>query len=374
MTIAVDKDEVRRHIEIISAHVVKLAAGLASPGVLQLLQLNCVDKDPVPARFQIDDVQGMVKFATAAAEAGANVYIEPRTVRADLKGRKRGGLADTVFVFTTVVDADHDKGKGGTVILRPSLSIASSLKNLHHWYLHDRPTTAGQSKTIGDAVRAATGTDGDTGVVTQPFRIAGTPNYPSKEKIARGRTDVEPTWLVEQSDRLWDPDELLEAHKTPSAASQAPQAPCGAPTGPDEATLPDELLKAIRDGGVSKGNGAGGDKSRSGLFHHVVAELEKRQWTVEAIHALLARYPQGVAAKFQSRLLEEIKRSFGKVNGNGNGAGLFIISPAAGPAARVRARRRRRPARRPASQEEWGEGPRKPRRTCCGRSRSSAGT
>jgi hypothetical protein len=331
-TVAVDEAEVRRHIEIISAHVVKLAAGVAKPGVLQLSCKHGANK-PIPHRFKLDDIDGMVKLAVTAAEAGTNVYVEPRTVRSDLRGNTRGTLADTVFVFATVIDADNDKGKGGAVALRPSLSIASSLRNFHYWYFHDRLTAAQQGKLIGDAVRAATGADSGTGNPCQPFRVAGTPNYADSAKQARGRAREEPTWLAEWSGVLRSPDELLEAHKAPVGAATPDPAPQG---GGNESTLPADLLDAIRDGGVSKGNGAKGDKSRSGHFHYVIAELEKRQWTIEAIHALLERYPQGVAAKFQGRLLEEIKRSFGKIKngaGGGNGAGLFIVLPSAGAGA-----------------------------------------
>ena len=96
----------------------------------------------------------------------------------------------------------------------------------------------------------------------------------------------------------------------------------------DEAGLPEELVKAIREGGLSKGLGAKGDKSGSGLFHHVVGELKKRRWTVEQIHALLERYPQGVGAKYAKRLREEVERSYDKVE---NG-GLFVPGRPAGGA------------------------------------------
>ena len=118
MTITVDEDAVREFITIISAHACELAKTIASPGVLQLTRLNCRDEKLVPTRFLLDDVEGMVKTAVNDANAGFNVYVEPRTLRADLRGSSRGTLDDTVFVFAVVVDADHDKGKGGTDLLR----------------------------------------------------------------------------------------------------------------------------------------------------------------------------------------------------------------------------------------------------------------
>jgi putative DNA primase/helicase len=309
MTVAVDEGVVREFITIVSEHAVKLAESAGKPGLLQLSRLNCV-----PSRFRIDDPEAIIKAATFDARAGFNVYIEPRTVRSDLRGPTRGKLADTEFVFALVVDADHDKGKGGAITARPSITIETSPGNFHYWYLFERPVSAKQAKEIGDAIRIASGADGDTGVVTQPYRVAGTPNFPSKTKQARGRTLTEPTRLVECSERLWNPDELRAAFANATYAPHRAGAPL-ASTAPDEASLPAELMHDIRDGGVSQG----ADKSRSGLFHRVVAELKKRKWTVEQIHALFERYPGGVGAKYATRLREEVERSYKKVE-NGNGA------------------------------------------------------
>jgi RepB DNA-primase from phage plasmid len=227
-----------------------------------------------------------------------------------------------------VVDADFDKGKGGTVIARPSLTVETSPGNFHYWYLFDRPVPPKRAKLIGDALRAATGADADTGNPTQPYRVAGTPNFPSKRKQARGRTTVEPTRPVERTARSWDPDELLAPINSSAAAPQAGaganvNASGSAGSAADEASLPEELIKAVRWGGLSKGLGAKGDKSGSGLFYYVVGELKKRKWTVEAIVALLERYPNGAGAKYAARLLEEVQRSYDKVE---NGGGLFVLA------------------------------------------------
>jgi len=181
-------------------------------------------------------------------------------------------------------------------------------------------------------MRAAIGADSDTGVVTQPYRVAGTPNYPSKAKQARGRTLVEPTRIVEHLERL---------QATAATFASAPGAATlhgGVRRAPDEVRLPDELLRDIHVSGVSLGVGPRADKSRSGLFHRAVAELKKRHWTVDQIEALLARYLNGVAAKYAGRLRAEIERSFKKVeNGNmaqsAHGAGFGGTPPPPAPGA-----------------------------------------
>src|SRR5262249_47403263 len=210
------------------------------------------------------------------ARAGHNAYSEARTVRADLRGNLRGSLEDTVWVFGLVADCDADKGKGGNIAVRPSLVIETSPGNFHYWYLFTRAIPADQAKIIGDVIRANSGTDQDTGVITQCYRVPGTPNYPSAAKQARGRITVEPTRIFEQTGRLWDPDELLKAFQ-PAAAPSTATAAASSPGAADQATLPDELLKDIREGGVGKKN----DKSRSALFQSVVDQLKRRHWSIE---------------------------------------------------------------------------------------------
>ena len=224
MTVAVDEDAVREFITIVSEHAAELAKSNGKSGVLQLTRLSPADEKLVPTRFKLDSVDDMVRAAIADANASHNVYIEGRTVRADLRGAARGTLADTEFVFGLVVDVDHDKGKGGAVTVRPSLTIETSPGNLHLWYLLTQPLAAGPAKALGDAIRVATGTDQDTGVVSQPYRVPGTPNFPSKAKRARGRLSVEPTRIVEHSGRLWDPDELKAAFAAQAPAPSAPSA------------------------------------------------------------------------------------------------------------------------------------------------------
>ena len=142
MTVAVDEDAVREFITIVSERAAELAKSNGKPGVLQLTRLSPTDEKLVPTRFKLGSVDDMVRAAIANANASHNVYIEGRTVRADLRGAARGTLADTEFVFGLVVDVDHDKGKGGAVMVRPSLTIETSPGNLHLWYLLTQPLAA----------------------------------------------------------------------------------------------------------------------------------------------------------------------------------------------------------------------------------------
>jgi hypothetical protein len=322
MSAQVDEATVRQFIGIIAAHARQAINGAGPPGVLQLSRLNPLDERLVPSRFTLDDVENMVRTAVGDALAGHNVYIESRTVRADLRGAQRGGLEDTAWVWGLVVDSDADKGKAGNVTVRPSLVVETSPGNFHLWYLFTRAIPADQAKVIGDAIRANAGADQDTGVITQCYRVAGTPNFPSAAKQARGRVAVEATRLTEETGRLWDPDELLKAFSTTTtaAAATATGAPAASSTPADaESTLPAELLKDIREGGVSKTSNSG----RSGLFQSVVDQLKRRHWTIDDIVALLEKYPNGIGAKYAKRLRKEVARSYGKAAG-----GAPAVAPA----------------------------------------------
>ena len=206
-------------------------------------------------------------------------------------------------MFGFVIDCDADKGKGGHVVTKPTLVAETSPGNFHLWYLLTQAIPAAQAKPIGDAIRASSGADQDTGVVTQCYRVAGTPNFPSATKRARGRINVEPTRIVEYSGRLWEPDELMAAF-APSAAAGAQQSSA---SDPDEATLPDDLLNIIRHGSSDP------TADRSKLFHKVVSELQRRNWTLDAIVVLLERYWDGIAEKYRGRVRQEVERSYSKV-------------------------------------------------------------
>src|SRR5262249_10567640 len=146
------------------------------------------------------------------------------------------------WVFGLVADGDADKGKGGNIQVRPSLVVETSPGNFHYWYLLTRAIRANRARIIGEVIRANSGTDEDTGVITQPYRLPGTPNFPSDAKRKRGRISVEPTRIVEQTGRLWNPRELLKAFR-PAARWSTTGGAGVFPGGADEATLPDDLLK-----------------------------------------------------------------------------------------------------------------------------------
>jgi len=262
----VDEPTVRRFVELIHTCAAHAING-GDTGVLQLVRIHPADESISVSRYRIGDVEHMTRDAIAFSTAGHNVYIEGRTVRADLRGNKRGDLKDTLWVFALVIDSDSDKGRAWTPTAQASIIVETSPGNAHFWFCLARAVDAAEGKTIGERMRKSAGADQDTGVITQCYRVAGTPNFPSESKRKRGRISIEPTKILEQSETS-----LEEALAAFADTNDGNAADTDTDTGADgdEAELPADLLQLIRDG-VDVG------QDRSAAFHSVVARLKKRR-------------------------------------------------------------------------------------------------
>jgi hypothetical protein len=308
----VDEPTVRRFVELIHARAAHAING-GDAGVLQLVRIHPADESISVSRYCIGDVEHMTQDAITSGAAGHNVYVEARTVRANLRGNKRGDLKDTAWVFALVIDSDGDKGKAWKPTTQASIVVETSPGNAHFWFCLAHAVDVAAGKAIGERIRKSAGADQDTGVVTQCYRVAGTPNYPGKAKRKRGRVLVEPTKIVEQSETFLDED-VLATFADVGGGNDANTESADTGTNGDETELPTDLLRLIRDG-VDAG------EDRSAAFHSVVALLKKRRWSTEGIVGLLEKYPNGIACKYIGRLREEVERSYGKhavTPGNGN--------------------------------------------------------
>jgi hypothetical protein len=190
-----DAAAVEHFLRTVTGLATRILSECASPGVLQISRHSPEHGgDFVPSRYMLTDVELMTREVVSANAAGHNCYLEMRTVDASrVRGRKRGDLRDTAWVFALVVDADTDRGKGWTPaadLQLPTMIVETSPGNYHYYYFLDRPLTAQQAKELGDRMRCATNADVATGNVVQPYRIAGTINWPTPEKRRRGRVPV----------------------------------------------------------------------------------------------------------------------------------------------------------------------------------------
>jgi hypothetical protein len=316
--VAVNEVEVREFIQMMSdqaARAIEGAGGTDRSGYMQLYRVHPDNKGAPARQFRIGDIDNIVKEAISHVAGGHNSYAEGRTVQ-HVGKRGRGKKGETVWVFDIFVDSDEDKGLAARSIpLTPSLVVESSQHtgNRHLHYFLDKAMTAEQADEIGKAIKGffkAVGckVDADSGVVTQGFRTAGTPNFPNATKRASGRV-ASNTRILECSGKVYTREQLLEAFKSPPSAGRRKQRShndnrTGAQQTEDD--LPDRLLDLIRNG-IAKGD-------RSDQFWHVVNELYERGWPPDEIVTLLERYPSGIMSKYEGRLREQVEHILEKIS------------------------------------------------------------
>ncbi|GJE10080.1 DNA-primase RepB domain-containing protein [Methylobacterium longum] len=295
----VDDRTVRAFLEILHAHAARALDGVNKPGLLQLVPIHPSGPAAPSLRFDIGAVERMTEAAVRAANNGFNVYIEARTIAETAPKKGRGGLNDTRGLFAFVVDSDGDKGKAGSLSIEPSLVVESSPGNYHLWLFLERALTVGEARQLGDAIRAGTGADSATGVVTQPYRVPGTPNYPNSKKIARGRV-VAPTNLLQHSGRLWTPAALSAAFPAAPVADRNVSGAARKVTGTTASADVHELLSVPATAAMD----------RSAQFQKAVNSAYREGLSAEVFEQLAAANPQGCAGKYKGRLSKEVERSF----------------------------------------------------------------
>ena len=307
MTITTDASEVRDFVTTYVAQARAATADIEQPGILNVVLVNPADDDVTSIyRYAIDDpnlVENMISDAVNASEAGHNVYIEGRTVRPGLNGKQRGELGDTRIVFALVVDSDNDKGKAWIPIVPTSLAVETSPNNRHFWFFFDKALDPATAKALGERLRAATNADQDTGVITQPYRLAGTVNYPSKAKRDRGRVVTPTRSLGFDPETLWTPERFEQEFPITNGGGGEQ----GGGGTFDESTIPTDTMRVIRDGVE--------DGARSTAFWNVIKTLKGDGWTITGIVTLLERFPNGIASKYRGRLQREVERVWAKLDG-----------------------------------------------------------
>jgi hypothetical protein len=311
----IDEPTVREFVTLLHNRAAGALSHVRRPGVLQLVSIAPDDRGMSVSPFAIGDVEHMTEAALIDARAGRNVFVEARTVRPGRpEERGRGKLESTVGCFALVIDRDADTGKAGYVNGNDTTVIETSPGNSHEWLFLRRALDAGDAKPLGELIRKAAGADHDTGVITQPYRIPGTPNFPNAKKIARGRATVS-TKLIRVSDRLWTPGEIEAAFSTGEMQVAKTQ-----PAGKDVRALKRDGLgrSTPRKSAVVKKKLAAkvtAETDRSTAFQSAVNAAVRAGMTPDDTEALMRQHPDGCAGKYLEggdRLRAEIDRSYEK--------------------------------------------------------------
>jgi hypothetical protein len=299
MSATVNRAEIERFVNLICAHVVKIGA----PGLMQLDIIDPRTGKRYTRLFSPTDPEEIVAEAMRQANACMNVYMAGRTVKPGAGRNERCKKEATEIVFSLVVDSDgYKNGKATALAIEPSLTVQTSSRSRHHWILLNPPVPLGRAELLGEALRASCG-DTCTGVITQGYRVAGTPNYPNKKKLAADPDRVvEPTLLIRSDGKIWNPDDL------PHANSKNRSSGTGGNGGDRAIDIDDPRLDGFRDL-IVVGSGPGmiftaaGAPDRSETFATVVVRSlwEYFGASADQVYDLLASYPAGIANKYYVR-------------------------------------------------------------------------
>jgi hypothetical protein len=191
----IDREHVREFVSELFAGAERVVAAVEPrpdrPGVLQVFRIHPTSDDvAIVGRYRLGDAKEVKRMADdviAAAEAGHNVYVEARLVGDHVRGTARGELGDTTAVFALVIDRDGYSGKAGTDFAEPTMRVETSENGAHDWFFLSEPITGREGQALGEALRLRLGADSATFKPTQPYRVAGTPNFPNLKKTANGR-------------------------------------------------------------------------------------------------------------------------------------------------------------------------------------------
>ena len=186
-----NRAEIERHVHLLhELAAATLASDRNSAGVLILLPIREGDT-PRPQRFAIGDERRMVEAIMAFDRMlGVNIYAPYCTMFSDLHFGAKGGEKNVLWVFAAVADIDRDPGKPvqAEIPIRASYVIESSPGNYQCVYIFRQPICAKAAKPVLAAMHDAIGGDAAQKDVSHVWRIPGTLNWPTKSKLARGRS------------------------------------------------------------------------------------------------------------------------------------------------------------------------------------------
>jgi AAA domain/Primase C terminal 2 (PriCT-2)/RepB DNA-primase from phage plasmid len=179
-----DRTAVEGHISLLH----DLAEGL--DGVLILAAFEAGGRAQVQ-RFRIGDVDGMVGTIMGfESHPNLNLYSPWSVFRRDLEPTKKGSEADVVAVLAAVGDLDNDKYSLGELPLEAPYIVETSPGNFQPIYIFERPLAAADAKPVLAALCDFVGGDSATKDTSHVWRIPGCLNWPTKSKLARGRSSV----------------------------------------------------------------------------------------------------------------------------------------------------------------------------------------
>ena len=152
-----------------------------------------------------------------------------------------------------------------------------------------------------------------TGVITQPYRLPGTPNFPDAKKRLRAAVVMAPTKLLAVTNKLWTPGEIEAAFSTDAAQVAKPAG--SSKTNGRHPTTP-RSSAAVKRRLSRKANP---EMDRSAQFQSAVNAAVRAGVSPNDLEAEMRKHPDGCASKYLEsgdRLRAEINRHMPRLNSN----------------------------------------------------------
>jgi hypothetical protein len=271
-----------------------------------------------------------VAIGGANRRSGYNCYIGIQLMKPGLTIEQKGTEDDVIGVLATVVDFD-DKHAPATryerLPLLPHAEVETSPGQFQCWYFFDRPYSVTEAKPVLTALARCIGSD-HTQSCDHVFRMPGTLNWPTRKKIAKGRSAVpwRARWDMEPGCLGYDNAVTIEGMR---AAIQAKYPNAFDPAAGDarrtdfdwDTPLKPGDARELRDGTIIAKLAVPADGDRSAIAYGVIRQLAERRYTPAQVRDKLAElYDSGEALGhyadhpkgFDAALDEDIKRAFTK--------------------------------------------------------------
>jgi hypothetical protein len=201
-------ETIRKHLEFITSGMDQYADGRMEVGGLSKTE-----------NYALSEIDKKVAAAVKLNETGQNTYLVGALLDPDIFPTGRSGDKD--FYASSVVWADiddpHDADalKSLYAVCPPNRAVVTArtpTRRIQLWWKLSEPL--GDSDTLREALIGICQALGGDSMVTNPaslMRVAGTVNFPTEKKQAKGRV-TEKTEYVEIHNNTYDIDEILRAY------------------------------------------------------------------------------------------------------------------------------------------------------------------
>jgi hypothetical protein len=244
-------------------------------------------------------MEGLLKaIDIAARQRGDNCYIGIALMKPGLSTHQKGTEADVSGVLAAVTDWDgknDPKTRLGRLPGYPHAEVETSPSNFQCWYFFDRPYPVAEAKPVLTALARCTKSD-HTQSCDHVFRVPGTLNWPSRQKIAKGRSAV--PWrarLTSIADPDWQSDSITLDELRVAILAKYPDAfdlSNGSGTATNGGFNWNKSLKAndrpLSDATIYEKLNADGD--RSALACGLIRQMAQRGYTPQQVFDKLSCY------------------------------------------------------------------------------------